>query len=86
MKTFADYLDLAFRFTKPNLNKPKLKCSTCGTTKSLIMRAEYVGGQGDVTRLVCEDSVACWRRWDEQNGFNMCPSIRRKVKHGYQGT
>ncbi len=58
---------LALRIVEERL--PKKSCSNCGATTGLVHRYEYIGGQGYVKVIECRDSVACWERWDAQNGI-----------------
>ena len=45
-------------------------CPHCLHTGSdVIERTGYVGGQGNVTTLECENQVECWERWDKIHNF-----------------
>jgi len=42
------------------------ECQHCGYIgRGVGPRSGHVGGRGIVWRTVCEDSEACWRRWDK---------------------
>ena len=43
-------------------------CSHCGHQgEDVIREPVYVGGQGYVSTIHCQDRIACWRRWDKQH-------------------
>ena len=51
-----------------DLKDRPLKCSHCGHEGTdVVMKTKYVGGQGWVTSPECDDTRACWSRWDNQN-------------------
>lgn len=39
-------------------------CGHCGKDVSKHLR--YIGGQGYVEVICCDDEVACWARWDAE--------------------
>ena len=46
------------------------RCAHCGhVSEDVIEQPDYVGGRGDVTSHKCRDALACWHRWDRQNGL-----------------
>ena len=48
-------------------------CHHCGIVSVDVEPAvEHIGGIGAVVMFQCADLVACWQRWDEQNGFQPC--------------
>jgi len=41
-------------------------CSLCGHRAfDVSYHWDYVGGQGEIKQLYCDDRVACWRRMEE---------------------
>lgn len=43
-------------------------CSLCGHRGfDVSYHWDYVGGQGEIRQLYCDDRVACWRRMEKQN-------------------
>jgi len=41
-------------------------CSLCGHRGfDVSYHWDYVGGQGEIRQLYCDDRVACWRRMEE---------------------
>lgn len=50
-----------------------MKCIHCGytgTEDEVSIHYEYIGGIGNTAvGPLCNDSVSCWKRWDEANGF-----------------
>ena len=56
-----------------------LTCRHCGHKgKGVIERTVYVGGQGWVKVVECEDRVACWKRWDKQHLIKEDERLRGK--------
>jgi len=50
------------------LDTKALTCHHCGHKgKDVIERIAYIGGQGYVKIVECEDRVACWDRWERNN-------------------
>lgn len=48
----------------------EMTCGHCGHTGADVLeRSGYVGGQGYRPFAECADQLACWARWDEQNGL-----------------
>ncbi|KKL95994.1 hypothetical protein LCGC14_1848940 [marine sediment metagenome] len=44
------------------------QCSHCGHVgEDVHYWTEYVGGQGNVSQLQCDNKVLCWARWDRDN-------------------
>jgi hypothetical protein len=43
------------------------KCCHCGHVGDDVqLESIYVGGCGYMLKYYCEDSKACWRRWEKQ--------------------
>jgi len=41
-------------------------CPHCGHIgKDVVIRREYLGGQGYIDQAQCADRIACWARWDK---------------------
>lgn len=48
----------------------KFTCSHCGHTGSDVSyHYTYIGGQGDIRVIECDDLTACWKRWDAQHNI-----------------
>jgi len=44
-------------------------CPHCGHIGTdVVIRREYLGGQGYIDQAQCVDRVACWARWDKIKG------------------
>jgi DNA-directed RNA polymerase subunit M/transcription elongation factor TFIIS len=49
-------------------------CEHCGYTGQDVERTvQYVGGRGDVEMALCQNRVACWRRWNASAQLRSCP-------------
>ena len=47
-----------------------MKCPLCGAEKDLVTVLEHIGGKGDFEPVIgCWNSVACWNRWNKDNGL-----------------
>lgn len=54
------YIDL-----ENNLPEDYLTCPHCGFNGPEVnYHNEYIGGQGYVRIIQCDDRLACWKRWD----------------------
>ena len=58
--------------------QPSLTCRNCGQPGAIEYPA-YVGGQGMVKQVGCNDQVACWDRWNEQHGFVFTTAKLKKI-------
>jgi len=47
--------------------KVKRTCQHCGHRGyDVSLHLFYVGGEGEVIRIYCDDGKACWKRWADQ--------------------
>jgi hypothetical protein len=52
--------------------KQTLTCQHCGHQgEDVIKEPAYIGGQGYVPNIHCQDRLACWRRWDQKHGIKV---------------